>query len=85
MKTLYVRNVPDEVAAELKALAAAEGLSVNGLVLRELAGVARRARNAAIFARMSAREDRLTADEIVELIREGREERDAGLDRGMGP
>ncbi len=43
MKTLYVRNVPDEVVERLERLAAAEGISVNAVVLRELSQVSRRA------------------------------------------
>jgi plasmid stability protein len=49
MKTLYLRNVPDEVSDRLAALAAREGLSVSALAVRELAVAARRADNPALL------------------------------------
>ena len=45
MKTLYLRNVPDEVSDALAALAAREGTSVSTFAVRELTEAARRARN----------------------------------------
>ena len=45
-----MRNVPDEVAGALERLASREGLSVNGLVVRELRLVAARADNPALLA-----------------------------------
>lgn len=50
MSTLYLRNVPDDVLARLKRLAASEGLSVSAMALRELAESTRRADNAALLA-----------------------------------
>lgn len=50
MKTLYLRNVPDDVAEKLGRLAAREGLSVSAFATRELAGIARRADNPALLA-----------------------------------
>jgi hypothetical protein len=50
MKTLYLRNVPDDVAAALARLADAEGMSVNAFAVRELGRVARRAENAPLLA-----------------------------------
>ncbi|MDA8300189.1 MAG: antitoxin [Actinomycetota bacterium] len=50
MKTLYLRNVPDEVVARLKILAARDGTSVGAVAVRELAEVSRRANNAALLA-----------------------------------
>ena len=50
MKTLYLRNVPDEVGEGLERLAAREGLSVSAFATRELAIVARRADNPALLA-----------------------------------
>ncbi len=49
MKTLYLRNVPDEVGSRLARLAAREGLSVSAYVTRELAIIARRADNPALL------------------------------------
>ncbi|HNA49562.1 MAG TPA: hypothetical protein PK594_01790 [Mycobacterium sp.] len=45
MRTLYLRNVPDEVGAQLDELARREGLSLSAFAVRELAAVARRAEN----------------------------------------
>lgn len=45
MKTLYLRNVPDEVSEGLAALAAREGMTVSSFALRELSHAARRAAN----------------------------------------
>ncbi len=49
MRTLYLRNVPDEVSERLAALAARDGLSVSALAVRELAVAARRADNPALL------------------------------------
>ncbi len=49
MKTLYLRNVPDEVSQRLASLAAREGLSVSSFALRELTAAARRADNPALL------------------------------------
>jgi predicted transcriptional regulator len=50
MKTLYLRNVPDEVVARLDRLARREGVSVSAVAIRELADVTRRADNEALLA-----------------------------------
>ena len=49
MRTLYLRNVPDEVGERLASLAAREGMSVSSFAVRELADVARRADNPALL------------------------------------
>lgn len=53
MKTLYLRNVPDEVGEQLERLAAREGLSVSAFAVRELVVVARRADNPALLGALS--------------------------------
>jgi len=45
MKTLYLRNVPDDVVARLELLAARDGTSVSAVAVRELSDVSRRADN----------------------------------------
>jgi hypothetical protein len=50
VRTLYIRNVPEDVAARLEELASRDGMSVNALVVRELSSAARRADNAALLA-----------------------------------
>ena len=50
MKTLYLRNVPDEVGEKLERLAAREGMSVSAFATRALTAIARRADNPALLA-----------------------------------
>ena len=49
MRTLYLRNVPNEIVERLERLAAREGMSVNAVAVRELAEVSRRADNPALL------------------------------------
>ncbi len=49
VRTLYLRNVPDEVVERLERLATTEGISVNAVAVRELAVVSRRADNPALL------------------------------------
>lgn len=50
MKTLYLRNVPDDVIERLERLAALDATSVSAVAIRELAAVSRRADNPALLA-----------------------------------
>lgn len=52
MKTLYLRNVPDDVSERLAALAARDGMSVSAFALRELSHAARRADNPALLGEL---------------------------------
>ena len=45
MRTLYLRNVPDDVGDRLEKLASREGLSLSALAVRELTALSRRADN----------------------------------------
>ncbi|MGL4173068.1 MAG: antitoxin [Actinomycetota bacterium] len=49
MKTLYLRNVPDEVVERLTKLAERNATSVNAIAVRELTEVSRRADNPALL------------------------------------
>lgn len=49
MRTLYLRNVPDDVVERLERMAAHESMSVTAVAVRELADVSRRADNAALL------------------------------------
>jgi plasmid stability protein len=49
MRTIYLRNVPEEVVERLRRLAAIDGMSVNAVAVRELAEVSRRADNPALL------------------------------------
>lgn len=52
MKTLYLRNVPEEVVQRLQRLAAADGTSVGAVAVRELTEVSRRADNPALLGKL---------------------------------
>lgn len=49
MRTLYLRNVPDDVIERLQRLAGRDGTSVGAIAVRELAEVSRRADNPALL------------------------------------
>lgn len=49
MRTIYLRNVPDEVVERLERLAREEGVSLNSISVRELAQASRRADNPALL------------------------------------
>lgn len=53
MKTLYLRNVPDDVSERLASLAAREGLSLSSFAVRELTEASRRANNAALLGELA--------------------------------
>lgn len=48
MRTLYLRNVPEEVIRRLRTLADRDGTSVGAVAVRELSEVSRRADNPAL-------------------------------------
>jgi len=70
MKTLYLRNVPEEVSKRLAALAAREGLSLSAFAVRELGEVARRADNPALLGDLP--DLGVAADSIVADLDAGR-------------
>jgi hypothetical protein len=49
MRTLYLRNVPEDVVERLERLAARDATSVAAVAVRELAEVSRRADNPALL------------------------------------
>lgn len=49
MRTLYLRNVPDEVVERLERLAARDRMSVAAVAVRELEEVSRRVDNPALL------------------------------------
>lgn len=49
MRTLYLRNVPDEVVERLQRLAARDKTSVRAVAVRELTEVSRRVDNPALL------------------------------------
>ena len=71
-KTIQVRDVPEDVHAELRARAAAAGTSLSDYVLGELERVARRSRNAEVLLRSAQRDwsvSRVTARELLDEAR----------------
>lgn len=72
MRTLYLRNVPDDVLDRLKLLAARESLSVSAMAVRELAESTRRADNAALLRDLPDLE--LSISEVVAALDEARTE-----------
>lgn len=52
MRTLYLRNVPDDVVERLERLAAQDATSVGAVAVRELAEVSRRADNPALLGEL---------------------------------
>lgn len=73
MRTLYLRNVPDEVVERLERLAARDGTSVGAVAVRELADVSRRADNPALMGSLADLDVGTAA--IVAALDAGRGER----------
>ena len=73
MRTLYLRNVPDEVGDRLEQLAAREGMSLSAFAVRELAVVARRADNPALLASLPDLD--IGARQVVGDVSRGRQAR----------
>ncbi len=73
MKTLYLRNVPDDVGERLASLAAREGLSVSSFALRELSDAARRADNPALLGELPDLD--VSAKDVVIDLEDGRSAR----------
>ena len=73
MKTLYLRNVPDDVSERLASLAAREGLSVSSFALRELSDAARRADNPALLGELPDLD--VSAKDVVNDLEVGRSAR----------
>jgi hypothetical protein len=73
MRTLYLRNVPDEVVQRLERMAKYEGTSVNVVAIRELAEASRRIDNAALLESLPHRD--ITMAQILENLDRSRSER----------
>lgn len=72
MRTLYLRNVPEDVSERLERLAKREGLSVSALAIRELAA-SRRVDNAALLADLP--DLGVAPEDVVAGLDEARDER----------
>ncbi len=72
MRTLYLRNVPDEVVERLERLAAHHATSVAAVAVRELADVSRRADHPALLG--SLPDLAVPAQELVDDVTAARRE-----------
>jgi plasmid stability protein len=73
MRTLYLRNVPDEVVERLERLAARDATSVGAVAVRELTDVSRRADNPALLGALpDVRVDVTTLVSDIDAERAGR-------------
>jgi plasmid stability protein len=73
MKTLYLRNVPDDVSQRLAALAAREGLSLSSLAVRELTEAAKRCDTPALLGELPDLD--VTVEDVVADLEAGRSAR----------
>jgi len=73
MKTLYLRNVPEDVVRRLQRLADRDGTSVGAVAVRELSDVSRRADNPALVGELP--DLGVDVPSIVEDIKQERENR----------
>jgi len=73
MKTIQVRNVPDDVHRALRTRAAAAGVSLSDFALTELERVARHPPVAELLARARSRSGGASSKAIVTAVRTGRD------------
>lgn len=72
VKTIQIRNVPDEVHAELRVRAARAGMSLSDYVLAELERKAAKPPISEVLARAGNRPGGATTQQIVDAIRADR-------------
>ena len=74
MTTLYIRDVAEDVAKELKERAAAEGLSLSAYVAAQLTAIASRPTNEHVIRRLRTRDRSAGPNtaQVVEAERAGR-------------
>jgi plasmid stability protein len=73
VKTIQIRNVPDDVHRVLRTRAAAAGLSLSDYALQELERVAEHPTVADLLARAQGRAGGASAEAIVAAVRSGRD------------
>lgn len=73
MRTLYLRNVPEEVVRRLQRLADRDGTSVGAVAVRELSDVSRRADNPSVLGELPDLD--VEASAIVEGVEQERANR----------
>lgn len=79
-KMVQIRNMPEKMHRTLKSRAAQAGMSLSGYLLRELKKSADRPTEEELLERMKKRQRVLLEIDAAELVREGRQERDAQVD-----
>jgi hypothetical protein len=84
-KMIQIRHVPEDVHARLKARAAKAGMSLSDYLLREITFLASRLTWDEYFDLVDREEPIATGVDWVEVIREGREERDRELMERIWP
>lgn len=70
MRTLYLRNVPDDLAAALERLAGREAMSVSAVAVRELSAAMAFRANADLLWRQPSLD--VDIDDVVDAVRDGR-------------
>ena len=73
MRTLYLRNVPDDVVERLERLAVEAGLPLSSFAVRELAEASRRANAADLLATLP--DLKVPSDDIVAALHAERDAR----------
>jgi antitoxin FitA len=73
VKTIQVRNVPDEVHRELRGRAARAGVSLSDYVLEELERVAERPAISDVLRAAGERPGGAGAADVVDAVRSGRD------------
>lgn len=74
MRTLYLRNVPDEVAERLESLSREAGMSVSAYAVKGLSMLSAQEHNRQVFARLQSI-DGPSLDDVVEELHRSRESR----------
>jgi hypothetical protein len=75
VKTIQIREVPDEVHAAFRARAAMAGLSLSEYLLREATKIAERPEIAEVLKRAERRDWGVARGRAVEVLRQLRDER----------
>lgn len=73
MKTIQIRNVPDEVHRTLRSRAAASGMSLSDYALGELERAAQKPPIADLLLRAGSRAGGASGEAIVSAVRAGRD------------
>lgn len=84
MKTIQIRNVPEDVHRELTARAAAAGRSLSDYLLEEVQRVAAHPPLADVLRRADSRRGGVSREDVLAALDASRAERDRQLDEALG-